>query len=78
MLNRTTAFLYGVACYLVTLVTFLFLAGFLGNIGLAKTIDSEPQVPFMRALVINCALLGFLPGSTASWRGSGSKPCGRE
>jgi protein-S-isoprenylcysteine O-methyltransferase Ste14 len=59
MLNRTTAFLYGVACYLVSLVTFLFIAGFLGNVGLAKTIDSEPQVPFTHALAINCALLGL-------------------
>jgi len=59
MLNRTTAFLYGVACYVVSLVTFLYIAGFLANVGLAKTIDSEPQAPFTRALAINCALLGL-------------------
>ena len=59
MLNRTIAFLYGVVCYLVSLVTFLLLAGFLGNVGLAKTIDSEPQVPFTHALAINCALLAL-------------------
>lgn len=59
MLNRTAAFLYGIGCYLASLTTFLYFAAFLGNIGLAKTIDSEPQVPFTHALAVNCALLGL-------------------
>jgi protein-S-isoprenylcysteine O-methyltransferase Ste14 len=59
MLSRTTAFLYGVACYLVFLATFLYAIGFLGNFGVPKSIDSGLQSPLTRALAINFALLGL-------------------
>ena len=59
MLNRTTAFVYGVVCYLVFFATFIYAIGFLGNFGVPKTIDSGPQSPFTYALAINSALLGL-------------------
>jgi len=59
MLSRTTAFFYGVACYLVFLATFLYAIGFLGNFAVPKSIDSGPQSLFTRALAINSALLGL-------------------
>src|SRR5262245_50197659 len=59
MLNRMTAFFYGVACYLAFLATFLYAIGFLGNFGAPKSIDSGPQIPFLQALAINSALLGL-------------------
>jgi protein-S-isoprenylcysteine O-methyltransferase Ste14 len=57
MFSRITAFLYGVACYLVFFATFLYAIGFLGNFLVPKSIDSDPQVPFLYALAINLTLL---------------------
>lgn len=59
MLSRTTAFLYGFACYVVFLATFLYAVGFLGNFGVPKPIDSGAHLPFLQALAINTALLGL-------------------
>src|SRR5262245_7984294 len=58
MSNRLTAFIYGVACYVVFLGTFLYAVGFIGNFGVPKAMDSGPLVPFSTALAINAALLG--------------------
>jgi methanethiol S-methyltransferase len=57
MLRRTTAFLYGVVCYLAFLAALLYAVGFLGNFAVPKSIDSGRQVPFLQALLINAALL---------------------
>jgi protein-S-isoprenylcysteine O-methyltransferase Ste14 len=43
----------------VTLATFLYLGGFLGNFGLANSIDSGRQSPIAVALIVNFALLGL-------------------
>jgi len=59
MLGRAAVFLYGVACYLVFLATFLYAVGFIGNIGVPKSIDSGAEAPFIAALAINLALLGL-------------------
>jgi protein-S-isoprenylcysteine O-methyltransferase Ste14 len=59
MLGRAAVFLYGVACYLVFLATFLYAVGFIGNIGVPKSIDSGAEAPFIVALAINLALLGL-------------------
>ena len=58
-MRRITAFVYGIACYVAFLGTFLYAVGFLGNFGVAKSIDSTPQAPFAQALAINLALLGL-------------------
>ena len=57
MLNRITAFCYGVACYVLTLATFIYAAGFLGDFGVPKPIDAAPQSTFLRALAVNFLLL---------------------
>jgi len=59
MLGRITAFFYGVVCYLSFLAVFLYAIGFLGNFGVAKSIDSAPRVSFTVALGINALLLGL-------------------
>jgi len=59
MLKRIIAFSYGVFCYVVFLVTFLYAVGFIGNFGVPKSIDSGRQVPLMYALAVNLGLLGL-------------------
>ena len=59
MRGRITAFIYEFVCYVAFLVTFVYAIGFLGNLGVPKSIDSGPQVPFIQALAINFALLGL-------------------
>lgn len=60
MFGRILAFLYGLVCYLIFLVAFLYAIAFVGNITLVpKTIDSGPAAPFTRALIINALLLSL-------------------
>lgn len=58
-MNRIAAFIYGTLCYLVFLATFLYAVAFVGNIGLSRTIDGEPTLPFGQAVLINTLLLGL-------------------
>src|ERR671936_480511 len=58
-MGRRIALLYGVACYVIFVVTFLYAVGFLGGFGVPKTIDSGPVVPVGEALSINILLMGL-------------------
>jgi len=58
-MKRLIAFAYGIACYGAFFVTFLYAVGFLGNIGVPKSIDSGPQRPLAVALLIDGALLAI-------------------
>ena len=53
------AFLYGIVGYLAFLGSFLYAIGFVGNLVVPKTIDSGPEGPVSRALLINVVLLGL-------------------
>src|SRR5438552_154163 len=64
MLGRILAFLYGLVCYLIFLVAFLYAIAFVGNIGLVrKTIDSGPppfKTPTLYRMVRHPLYLGFI------------------
>jgi protein-S-isoprenylcysteine O-methyltransferase Ste14 len=51
--------MYGLVNYLVFLGTFLYLAGFVGNLWVPRSMDSAPVGPLWQALLIN-TLLGVL------------------
>ncbi|MEP3783312.1 MAG: methanethiol S-methyltransferase [Ascidiaceihabitans sp.] len=56
-MGRSITFIYGVAAYVIFLVTFLYSIGFVGNILMSKSIDSGASGPVARSLMINIALL---------------------
>lgn len=55
---RLAAFLYGLVCYAIFLVTFLYACGFVGNFVVPRSIDSVPTTTWIHALLIDAALLG--------------------
>jgi methanethiol S-methyltransferase len=59
MLNRITAFAYGLICYLIFFGTFLYAVGFVGNVFVSKSIDSGPTGSLAESLLIDSGLLGL-------------------
>jgi len=57
--KRISLFTYGAVAYAIFFATFTYAAGFVGNIGVPKSLDSGAQVPFGYALLINAILLSI-------------------
>lgn len=57
-MRRWSFFIYGVFCHLLFLATFAYLAGFVGNLLVPKTIDTPPDDPHF-AIGINLLLIAL-------------------
>jgi len=58
-MKNSIILLYGGLAYLMFLAVFIYAIGFVGNIGLANSIDAIPKKPLMQALIINLSLLAI-------------------
>ena len=56
-MSRVFTALYGVLVYGFFLVTFLYAIGFVGNLGVPKSIDSGSEGPWLASLAIDALLL---------------------
>jgi protein-S-isoprenylcysteine O-methyltransferase Ste14 len=58
-MGRFTAFLYGLASYVVFFGAFLYAIGFVGGVVVPKIIDSGTVVPLREAFIVNLLLLSL-------------------
>jgi methanethiol S-methyltransferase len=56
-MKKMLSLFYGLVCYLAFFGTILYAIGFVGNLFVTKTIDSQPEMPLLTAILINASLL---------------------
>ena len=56
-MKRLSIFVYGVVCYVASLATLVYTAGFLGDFWVPTSLDSSRATPWATALLIDIALL---------------------
>src|SRR5262249_59488316 len=60
-MGRIAAFVYGVVAYAIFFATFLYAAGFVGNLVVPKSLDAQPVGTLGASLLINLGLLSLFP-----------------
>ena len=58
-MGRIAAFVYGVVAYAIFFATFLYAAGFVGNLVVPKSLDAQPVGTLGASLLINLGLLSL-------------------
>lgn len=58
-MRKTVFLIYGLVCYVVFFLTFLYAIGFVGSVLVPKSIDAGGQFPAAQALAVNVLLLGL-------------------
>jgi len=58
-MGRVLTFLYGIICYMIFFIVFLYSIAFVGNLRVPKSIDSGYQDSLTTAIIINVALLSL-------------------
>ncbi|NEP04045.1 MAG: isoprenylcysteine carboxylmethyltransferase family protein, partial [Okeania sp. SIO4D6] len=58
-MSRILAFIYGVVCYLISMITILYSIGFVGNLIVPKTLDSDFDGSLINGILIDILLLGL-------------------
>ena len=58
-MRKTFSFLYGVVCYLVFFVVFIYMIGFVGDLFVPKSIDTGTETSAVQSVMVNVALLGL-------------------
>src|SRR5436190_19179999 len=58
MIGRAAALLYGLASYLVFFISFVYAVGFIGNFGVAKSIDVGAESSLALSILVDASLLG--------------------
>jgi protein-S-isoprenylcysteine O-methyltransferase Ste14 len=56
---RSAVFAYGIVSYAVFFATFLYLAGFIGNLFVPVTLDGTPRVGLLEGLLTNLGLIAL-------------------
>ncbi len=56
-MNRILTFVYGLASYALALGVFLYMAGFIENFGVPKSMDSPAEGPWQSALALDLSLI---------------------
>jgi len=59
MMGRGVAFLYGIVCYAIFFLAFLYLIGFLSNLLVPRSVDVGATAATLTALTINFALIAL-------------------
>ena len=58
-MGKSIALFYGLVCYLIFLVAFVYAIGFTGNFFVPKGIDGGVEGPLILSIIINVALMGL-------------------
>lgn len=58
-MSRILAFIYGLICYLISLITLTYSVGFIGNFIVSKTLDSYSDTNLINGILIDVSLIAL-------------------